>query len=49
MKKLLITVVVLLVIAAGGLYAIAKLAPMDRINQVAFTAVKTHTVRELSF
>lgn len=49
MKKLLITIVVLFVLAAGGLYAIAKLAPMDRIKQEAVTAVKTQTGRDLSF
>lgn len=49
MKKLLITIVVLFLLAAGGLFALAKLAPMDRIKQEAVAAVKAQTGRDLAF
>lgn len=49
MKKLLITVAVLAVLLFGGLFAIAKMAPIDRIKQEAVTQVKAKTGRDLSF
>lgn len=49
MKKLLITLAILAVLLFGGLFAIAKMAPIDRIKQEAVTQVKVKTGRDLSF
>lgn len=49
MKKLLITLAILAVLLFGGLFAIAKMAPIDRIKQEAVTQVKIKTGRDLSF
>lgn len=47
-KKLVITVVVLGVIAVGGLYALSKFAPLDYIQEKARVVVKEQTGRDLS-
>lgn len=49
LKKLLIFVIVLVVLIAGGLFAIAKFAPLDKVEQMAVAAVKEQTGRDLSF
>lgn len=49
MKKILLTVVILVALVFGGLFAISKLAPIDRIKQEVVTQVKDKTGRDLSF
>ena len=49
MKKFLISIVVLFVLIAGGLFAVAALAPMDKIKAEAVRAVKSATGRDLAF
>lgn len=47
-KKLAVIAVVLVLLAGGGLYALATFAPMDYIQEKARTAVKEQTGRDLS-
>jgi len=49
LKKLLIFILVLVVLVAGGLFAVAKFAPLDKVEQLAVDAVKQQTGRDLSF
>lgn len=49
MKKILITVSALALLAVGGLFAIAQLAPIERIKQEAVAQVKDKTGRDLDF
>lgn len=49
LKKLLIFILVLVVLIAGGLFAVAKLAPLEKVERLAVEAVKTQTGRDLSF
>lgn len=49
LKKLLIFFIVLVVLIAGGLFAVAKFAPLDRVEQLAVDAVRQQTGRDLSF
>ena len=49
LKKLLIFVVVLVVLMVGGLFAVAKFAPLDKVEKLAVQAVKEQTGRDLSF
>jgi AsmA protein len=49
MKKLFITIVVLIALAFGGLFALAKLAPVERIKAEIKVAVKEKTGRDLDF
>lgn len=49
LKKLFIFIVVLVVLMAGGLFAVAKLAPLEKVEQMAVAAVKEKTGRDLSF
>lgn len=49
LKKFLIFVVVLAVLIAGGLFAVAKFAPLDKVEKLAVEAVKEQTGRDLSF
>ena len=49
MKKLLAVTVLFALLAFGGLFAIAKLAPMDKIKEEAVRVVKQKTGRDLAF
>ncbi len=49
LKKLLIFILVLVVLIAGGLFAVAKLAPLEKVERLAVEAVKAQTGRDLSF
>lgn len=49
MKKILITLVVLLVLAFGGLFVLAKMAPVDKLKAEAVAQVKAQTGRDLGF
>lgn len=49
LKKLLIFIIVLVVLIAGGLFAVAKFAPLEKVEQMAVAAVKEKTGRDLSF
>ncbi|MFN7114165.1 MAG: AsmA family protein [Alphaproteobacteria bacterium] len=48
LKKLAIVAVVLVLLAAGGLYALASFAPMEYVEEKARTAVKEKTGRDLT-
>lgn len=49
LKKILITCIVLVVLVAGGLFAVAKFAPMEKIQARIADVVKEKTGRDLTF
>jgi AsmA protein len=49
LKKILVTCIVLVVLMAGGLFAVAKFAPMDKVQARIADVVKEKTGRDLTF